>query len=111
MFLYSSLVRCPFSAIAFARFRYAFSTSTIDESTITPTARIIPPSDIMLLEIPNVYIRINEMRTEIGSSIRIRIILLKWSRNIATIIATTIDASSNAFSRVPTASFINVLLS
>ena len=109
--LYSSFVRFPFSAIALAMFRYEFSTSTIDESTITPIARMMPPRLIIFELMSKMYIKINEIKTAIGISISILTTLLQCRRNIATIIDTTIAASINALSRVAIASPINVLLS
>ena len=83
----------------------------MDESTITPIANIIPPRLIMLEVISNIYIRINEISTAIGISIRILTILLQCKRKIATIIDTVIAASIKALSKVPMASLMSVLRS
>jgi len=77
-------------------FRYAFSTRTIDESTITPIASTIPPSDMILDVIPKTYIRMKLRRMDNGSSMRIRTMERKCSRNTVTTRATMMLASISA---------------
>ena len=73
------------------------------ESTITPMARAMPPSDMMLAFIPSRFIRMMLANTPVGSTKMATSELRKWSRKTIIIRATTVISSSSFHFSVSTA--------
>ena len=71
-----------------SRFRWIDSSTTIELSTSRPIPRVRPPSDMMLSEMPETYIKKNVAITEIGmDSPMISVVAKLRRKNIRTAMA------------------------
>ena len=78
-----------------------FSVIIMPISTNVPMAMAIPERDITFESTPSLYIAMNAIITASGRVRATTIELLKWSRNIVTMIMVIIISSVSASFRVP----------